>query len=1140
MQSFTVTLLTLGTAALAAGLFWFGACLETTSILSRRGFRALSLAALIAVIALRLGFSGQGFELAVDAGTFKAWAAAVARMGLHGLYGSEMMVDYPPLYLAILGIFGSLAAQIGLAFDSPWFARLLVCGPILFELATAVLLARVIKARSTVLFASAFLLIPHIVANSTFFGQVDAAPTFLVFAACMPLAQWLQLCLALAVPEPPNALRYASLKKISLSALLFALTIMTKPIAILFGPIGLVVTVAAAVAAPKQSRPKRFGELAAAAAVGCTAIAVIIWLAAGLHIDLALVIIKKYWTTLGSYPYASLNAANFWGMIGENWIEVGQPLFAAISIATVGKCLLGLVIGLGSGLAVLDLRRIRQPKVAEAREPASHSLSFAPVLESICFYGALQMALIFTFADQMHERYLYSGATLLIIAAALRPSPQRLLLACSLSLLVGLNQSLFLDFHAVARGYHVPALEPWLVALSFSHVVFTCFLVRAALPSQRRVQDNQAQTPTGITLSSGFRQRALASLQAPLFAPMQKFTASECYFASGITLVAAALSFFQLGSRSSPQTFWRPHAGQPTQELTRRFALTPAVNANDIRITGFFGLGKGSYAFRVSSDGEHWHSLGEMGHDSIFDAFAWKVLGTAEKKEETQTDPKKLEETPAAFLEIEAIPKDGDTVAFHEVGAFLSKEFNDPAHRVQLKPVTESALNMSQGNALLIDEQDAIPVTPSYLNEMIFDEVYHVRSAYEEILGQPITETSHPPFGKTLIGLGISTFGNNPFGWRVVGAFLGFLLVPLAWFIMRLLSGNRLAAAVTAFLFCFDFLRYSQTRMATLDGILVFLILAAMALLLAYGRVATNSQSTRHLSPAAKRTTLLFCSGTLFGFGIAAKWSVIYLAPVIAILFICFLLSRFLSKKGVAAELGLGILFLIVWPLFLYYGAFNLSHFRSGEGHTFSDFWNRQISMYRYHSELKATHPFSSKWWEWPIIARPLWLYSGPPSPQELGPMRVRSIVAMGSPLIWWASVLAVAWSTVAFVKQVWEGINGTSVTHANPGNLGTSQGGGFTIFVLLLSFFGLYAPWVVSPRSLTFIYHYFPVVPFALMILAALVSDRAKNWSSSWILVPIWVALASFVFFFPVLSGYAVDRDFINVYLRWFPSWIF
>lgn len=1150
MQSFTVTFLTLGAGVIAAFLFSLVAVSAKPSLPRLPKLEALALGILVAALGLRVGLSGQGFELEVDAGTFKAWSAAVARLGVHGLYASEMMVDYPPIYLAILGIFGSVAAQIGLAFESPWFARLLVCGPIIFELATAFALARLMGIRSKVraaLLISGFLLLPHVISNSTLFGQVDAAPTFLIFAASIPLAQWIVLCFA--SPQDPKAPSNPSLKQLCVSAFLFVLAIMTKPIAILFGPIGLAVTLSAAVTSAKRTGLKSYRDLVATAAVSAVATGGIIWIAAGFRFDLALSIVDKYWATLGSYPYASLNAANFWGLIGKNWADIKQPLFASLPIAfpisIVGKCLLGLVIGLGSGLAILDLQRLSRFHFLGENRTNETASRLAP-LESICYFGALQMVLIFSFADQMHERYLYSGATLLVIATALRPTPQKILLAALQSALVGLNQALFLDFHAVAKGYHIPPQEPWLLTLSASQIIFTCFFAWTAMPAQRKHEAAlfaaHAASPTAAFRRHVSPQHLLAGLRNPLFAPMQNINAAESCFIGGLTLLAAILGFFQLGSCSSPETFWRPHATEDQQNLTRRYSLASPVAREDLRITGFFGLGKGSYEFRVSSDAVQWHPIGEMGHDSIFDAFTWKVLEQTKKEDESAKDQQnkkpKLEWLgPVAFLEIKAVPKEGDTVAFHEVGVFKSKEHNDPERRVQLTSV--GVLTPDP----LIDEQETIPKLPSYLNEMIFDEVYHVRSAYEEMLGIPITETSHPPFGKTTISAGISHFGNNPFGWRIVGTALGVLLVPLAWLLMRLISGNRLGAGLTALLFCFDFLRYSQTRMATLDGIVVFYILATMVLLLVYGRLLTAPAA----SATWKRVIVLFCTGTLFGLGIATKWSVIYFAPVIAILFLCFLANRLLSMESQPGqpghpglvqktltntrELGMGLLCFVVWPLLLYYSAFQISHIRSGEGHTFADFWNRQVSMYRYHSELKATHPFSSRWWEWPIIKRPLWLYSGNPSPAELGPTRVRSIVAMGSPLIWWASFLAVAWCSVDGIKRLWRSLKGIPET---------TPGSGFAIFVVLLAFSGLYAPWIVSPRSLTFIYHYFPAVPFATMALTLVVCQRAKTWSSAWILLPAWIALASFVFFFPVLNGYPIDREFINVYLRWFPSWVF
>ncbi|HEY5341491.1 MAG TPA: phospholipid carrier-dependent glycosyltransferase, partial [Candidatus Aquilonibacter sp.] len=42
------------------------------------------------------------------------------------------------------------------------------------------------------------------------------------------------------------------------------------------------------------------------------------------------------------------------------------------------------------------------------------------------------------------------------------------------------------------------------------------------------------------------------------------------------------------------------------------------------------------------------------------------------------------------------------------------------------------------------------------------------------------------------------------------------------------------------------------------------------------------------------------------------------------------------------------------------------------EIHNFNDVVYRQYSMFEYHDHLKATHPYSSKWWEWPIDKVPI------------------------------------------------------------------------------------------------------------------------------------------------------------------------
>jgi dolichyl-phosphate-mannose-protein mannosyltransferase len=87
---------------------------------------------------------------------------------------------------------------------------------------------------------------------------------------------------------------------------------------------------------------------------------------------------------------------------------------------------------------------------------------------------------------------------------------------------------------------------------------------------------------------------------------------------------------------------------------------------------------------------------------------------------------------------------------------------------------------------------------------------------------------------------------------------------------------------------------------------------------------------------------------------------------------------------------------------------------------------------------------------------------------------------------------------------------------------------------------FALYLPWAISPRSLTFIYHFFPVTPFIIAIIAALF-DR-NSWDhkhyATWIFGSM--SLVLFGMFFPVLNGLMIPKWYIDHALRWFKNWIF
>src|SRR4051795_1720768 len=143
----------------------------------------------------------------------------------------------------------------------------------------------------------------------------------------------------------------------------------------------------------------------------------------------------------------------------------------------------------------------------------------------------------------------------------------------------------------------------------------------------------------------------------------------------------------------------------------------------------------------------------------------------------------------------------------------------------------------------------------------------------------------HPELGKWLIGLGEHVFGMTPFGWRVVPAVVGALMVGVMVRLARRLTGSTLLGCVAGLLLCFDGLELGLSRLALLDIFLAFFLLCAVACLVAdrdWGRMRMA-----RLLPTGYRTTaddwgpvrgLLWrpwrlAAGICFGLALASKWN---------------------------------------------------------------------------------------------------------------------------------------------------------------------------------------------------------------------------------------------------------------------------
>ncbi|WP_442601600.1 glycosyltransferase family 39 protein [Paenibacillus sp. KN14-4R] len=447
----------------------------------------------------------------------------------------------------------------------------------------------------------------------------------------------------------------------------------------------------------------------------------------------------------------------------------------------------------------------------------------------------------------------------------------------------------------------------------------------------------------------------------------------------------------------------------------------------------------------------------------------------------------------------------------------------------------------------VIDEQDIVPYSPTYMDGTYFDEIYHARTAYEHLHKIEPYENTHPPLGKVFISAGIAIFGMNPFGWRIVGTLFGIAMIPIMYAFGKRLFGRSRYGFIAAFLFAFDFMHFAQTRIATIDVYGVFFIILMFYFMYRY------MQMNFYRDKLWKTLIPLGLAGLFFGIGAASKWIVIYGGIGLAFLLLFVLIERYMEHRRaklrlasedvwIAAEanedrlteeeradleqaarsywrptlitLGWCVIWFVIVPALIYLASYIPFMMVPGEGHGLKDVISYQKHMYDYHSKLVATHPFGSPWYEWPFMVMPIWYYAGHFLPEG----KLSSIISFGNPVVWWGGFIALVATAYFAIKQ-------------------RSK----KLAFLLVCFGAQYLPWVGVPR-LTFIYHYFATIPFLTLMLTYFIGrwteqSKQRRWLAYGILA---LAFILFLMFYPILSGLVIDKSYSSTWLRWLPTWNF
>jgi len=551
-----------------------------------------------------------------------------------------------------------------------------------------------------------------------------------------------------------------------------------------------------------------------------------------------------------------------------------------------------------------------------------------------------------------------------------------------------------------------------------------------------------------------------------------------------LVMFFSALTFHNLGDREAPQTVWSEDRaviidfGQPVYISRFQFMLgqTDAVD----------------FMLFASVDGNEWHFSQHVSGNPVF---AWSEFPV---------------NTSAKYAQI--VPF-GEGLRLQEI-AF--RDHND--HLLEpFQTFSDWEVDMA-----LFDEQYLVPTRSSFRNSTYFDEIYHARTAYEFLHGLPVFETTHPPMGKNFIAMGISAFGMTPFGWRFAGTMAGILMIPLMYIFGRIVFRSPFWGMFTATIFAFDFMTFAQTRIATIDSYVVLFVIASYLCMFIYVRDAEEMSLKQSL-------LCLLGAGVFIGFAIASKWQGIYAAIGLPFVFFPTWFKMFrLERKEAWITFASCFLFFVTIPIAIYLLSYIpfVNSMDTGYGF-FATVWQNQQSMFSYHAELLEWHTFASRWWEWPLITRPMFYYVN-----RATPYISQGISSFGNPAIWWTGIFATVTAAGVLLRS------DSSDKNADTGTGNTVAENQLIVLFLLIAYAAQYLPWLFVFRA-TFIYHYFPSVPFVVLLIAFCFKNfiAPKFPKAPWIYGAVVIGL--FFLFYPVLSGAPVMVDFVHRWLRWFPAWV-
>ena len=563
-----------------------------------------------------------------------------------------------------------------------------------------------------------------------------------------------------------------------------------------------------------------------------------------------------------------------------------------------------------------------------------------------------------------------------------------------------------------------------------------------------------------------------------------------------LTIIYAVISFWQLGSTTFPTTTWQPAVEK--QEIVLNFGKIEKFDA----IYTIYGEGDNNsnpQSYQIGTQDIHLFGSNDLQQ--------WQEI-TVLKQGNIYTYS--IQEGYWEYQYIKLVTTNKNN-SLTEIG------FRNLAHSNFL-PVTilqDEYKNTKYPAKMLIDEQDKLVLSPTYYNQAYFDEIYHVRNAWEIANRQYMYASVHPLLGTNIIALSIHLFGMHPFAWRLPGAIASVLMLPVLYGILKHLLKRDYLSLIGSFLLAADFMHITTARIATLEPFSILFILCSFYWMLKYCR------SNFYTLPMWKGILYLFLSGIFMGLSIATKWTGCYAAIGLAIMLFTNWIQRFLEYKKdkeahqqffkiLLTTMLACILFFIIIPIVIYCISYIPDKIFRNEPWTIANVWKQAQQMYHYHVNLNATHPYQSTWFQWILDLRPMWYYVG-----TKGNV-FHTISCFSNPLLTWIGLPAILFTTYRTLCK--KDIVG---------------------WYIVVGYFSGLLPWIIYVQRIVFAYHFYPTSLFT--IIAIVYCINLLNNRKMSIVVSAYLAayLALFILFLPVITGFGTSQQFAR-FLAWLPGWYF